>query len=242
MRGTPTAGNTVRLRTVRPFRSVLGGGHRQVMTTTSVDPAALYHVRTGSVDFIDVPELGYFAVDGAGAPEGGDLGAAIQALYGASYAAHFLLKREQGQAPGLAPLEALWWVEDPEQQKLVEAIAAGTATAGGTDRDLWHWRALISQPPGVDADVAGRAIAQVRAKRPTAALDRLRLMSWAEGRCAQLLHIGPYSGEAPSIVRLHSAIAAAGYRPSGHHHEIYLSDPRRTAPERLRTILRQPIE
>jgi hypothetical protein len=212
------------------------------MTTTLVDSAALYRVRKGSVDFIDVPELGYFAVDGAGAPESGDFAAAVQALYGASYAAHFLLKRETGQAPRLGPLEALWWVEDPEQQKLVEAIAAGTATADGTDRDLWHWRALISQPPSVDADLARRAIAQVRAKRPSAALDRLRLTSWTEGRCAQLLHIGPYSDETPSIVRLHSAIAAAGCRPTGRHHEIYLSDPRRTAPEKLRTILRQPIE
>jgi len=212
------------------------------MTTTSVDPAALYRVRKGSIDFIDVPELTYFAVDGAGAPEGGDFAAAIQALYGVSYAAHFLLKKELGHAPGVGPLEALWWVDDPDQHAAVAAIAAGRATAADTDRDMWQWRAMISQPAVVDDQLAQRAIAQFRAKRPSPALDRVRLMAWAEGRCAQMLHIGPYREEAPSIVRLHSAIAAAGLRPRGKHHEIYLGDPRRAAPDKLRTILRQPVE
>jgi hypothetical protein len=204
------------------------------MTTTTFDPTTLYRVRRGSVEFIDVPELRFLAVDGAGAPEAGDFAAATQALYRASYAAHFLLKQEHGQAPGVGPLEALWWVDDPEQRKLVEAIA--------TDRGTWQWRALISQPPGVDANLTIRAIAQTRAKRPSPALDRVRLVTWAEGRCAQLLHIGPYSDEAPSVARLHRAIAAAGFRPRGRHHEIYLGDPRRAEPDKLRTVLRQPIE
>jgi hypothetical protein len=215
---------------------------RGVVTTTSLDPAALYRVRKDRIDFVDVPELGYFAVDGAGAPEAGDFAAAIQALYGVSYAAHFLLRKERGDAPGVAPLEALWWVEDPEQQQMVAAIAAGWASAADTDRDRWHWRAMVHQPDAVDADVAQRAVAQIRAKRPSPALDRVRLVRWAEGRCAQLLHIGPYDEEAPSIVRLHRAIAEAGFRPRGRHHEIYLGDPRRAAPDKLRTILRQPIE
>jgi hypothetical protein len=211
------------------------------MTTTSLDPAALYRVR-GSIEFVDVPDLGYFAVDGAGAPEAGDFAAAIQALYGVSYAAHFLLRKELGNAPAVGPLEALWWVESQEQQRMLAAIAAGWTPPADTDRDGWHWRAMIAQPAAVDADVAQRAIAQIRARRPSPALDRVRLMRWAEGRCAQLLHIGPYNEEAPSIVRLHRAIAEAGFRPRGRHHEIYLGDPRRAAPDRLRTILRQPIE
>jgi hypothetical protein len=211
-------------------------------TIASLDPAPLYHVRRGAVDFVDVPELGYLAVDGTGAPEDGDFAAALQALYGVSYAAHFLLKKERGEATHVGPLEALWWVDDPERQALVEAVAAGTASADEMDRHQWHWRAMILQPSTVDGEIVERAVAQTRAKRDSAALERLRFIRWAEGRCAQTIHIGPYSQETPTIVRLHRAIAAAGCRPRGRHHEIYLSDPRRTTPDRLRTILRQPIE
>jgi hypothetical protein len=212
------------------------------MTTTSFDPATLYRARRGRLEIVDVPELGYFAVDGTGAPERGDFAAAVQALYGTSYAARFLVKQERGEAPGVAPLEALWWVEDPQQRALLAAVAAGTADAAAIDRDRWHWRAMISQPTAVDVDIAERAIAQFRAKQPSPALDRLRFLMWTEGRCAQVLHIGPYGEDDSSIAILHGGIAAAGLRPRGHHHEIYWGDPRRTAAERLRTILRQPIE
>jgi len=111
-----------------------------------------------------------------------------------------------------------------------------------TDRDRWRWQAMIRQPDPIDAETVAAALAQVRAKKPSPGLGRLRYQHWAEGRCAQLLHVGPYAGEAPSIARLHQAIAAAGYRPRGRHHEIYLGDPRRSAPDKLRTILRHPIE
>jgi hypothetical protein len=210
------------------------------MTTTSLDPATLYDVRRGAVDIVDVPELEYFVVDGCGAPEDGDFGAALQALYGVSYTAHFLLK-EQGEATHVGPLEALWWVDDPQQRAVVEAVAAGRASADEMDRSGWHWRAMIRQPSMMDGRLAERAIAQTGARRPSAALERVRFIRWTEGRCAQTLHIGPYSDETPTIVRLHSAIAQAGGRPRGRHHEIYLSDPRRTAPDKLRTIVRQPI-
>lgn len=207
------------------------------MTSAS---AALLKTRPRAIDILDVPALPFLVVDGVGAPDGDEFAAAVQALYGVSYALHFLLKKEEGQAPSVGPLEALWWV-DGDEQALVEAIAAGTATAADTDRSRWHWRALISQPSGVDADLVERAIAQTRAKRPSPALDRLRFEQWAEGRCAQVLHIGPYADESSSIVRLHQGLREAGYVPRGRHHEIYLSDPRRTAPEKVRTILRQPV-
>jgi len=111
-----------------------------------------------------------------------------------------------------------------------------------TDRDRWRWQAMIMQPDPIDADMVATARAQARAKKPVPGLERLRYQRWAEGRCAQLLHVGPYASEEPSIARLHQAIAAAGYRPRGRHHEIYLGDPRRSAPEKLRTILRHPVE
>jgi hypothetical protein len=112
----------------------------------------------------------------------------------------------------------------------------------GANREHWRWQAMIMQPDPIDAEIVVAALAQARAKKPAPGLGRLRYQRWAEGRCAQLLHVGPYAGEGPSIVRLHQAIAAAGYRPRGRHHEIYLSDPRRTAPDNLRTIMRHPVE
>jgi len=187
---------------------------------------ALYKVRKGAVDIIDVPELGYVMVDGLGAPNSDEFADAVQALYAVSYGAHFMLKKRTGEASKVLPLEALWSVGGGRLQ----------------DRDDWQWRAMIAQPDPVDAEIVNRCVEQVRSSKNLPALDRLRYERWAEGRCAQILHVGPYAAESPTIIRLHDALAAAGYRPRGRHHEIYLGDPRRSAPEKLRTILRQPIE
>ena len=206
---------------------------------TSIDE--LYKVRKGAFDIITVPELGYIAVDGRGGPDGPEFADAIQALYSVSYGAHFLVRKQHGQAPRVMPLEALWWVEDAGQQDIVKTVALGMADMADTDRACWRWQAMIMQPEPVDRDTIAQAVSQARAKS-VPALDRLRFGRWEEGPAAQVLHIGPYSDEAPSIVLLHEGITAAGYRPRGRHHEIYLGDPRRSATERLRTILRQPVE
>jgi hypothetical protein len=211
------------------------------MPAATTELATLYRVRKGSVDIIDVPELHYLMVEGAGPPEGGSFASAVQALYSVSYAAHFALKKDQGDAPKVMPLEAQWWVGDPNQQDIVAAVALGQASMLDTDRERWCWRAMIVQPYPIDAATVDRAIRHARDKKDLPALDLLRYERWEEGRCAQLLHVGPYAAEGPSIVRLHEGIAAAGYRPRGRHHEIYLGDPRRSAPEKLRTILRHPV-
>jgi hypothetical protein len=209
------------------------------MTRVVNDIDRLYRVRAGVVDIVDVPELGYAMVDGAGAPTDPDFAAAVQALYSASYGVHFALRKEHGEAPRVRPLEALWWVDDPPFEAGTTG-AAGVFTAGG-DQSRWRWRALIVQPDEVDEELMARCVEQARRDRDLPAIDKLRYVRWAEGRCAQVLHTGPYSEEGPSLVRLHEGIAAAGYLPRGRHHELYLGDPRRSAPERLRTILRQPI-
>lgn len=211
------------------------------MIETDVSAESLLKVRKGAVDIVDVPEFGFVTVTGAGPPGGEEFTAALQALYSVSYGVHFLLKKRDGQAPRVMPLEALWWVDDPDQRDLVTAVALGQATMADTDKDRWLWQAMIMQPEPIDADIVAAALAQARAKKPAPGLDRLSYVRWAEGLSAQLLHVGPYSAEAPSIAALHEAIAAAGYRPRGRHHEIYLGDPRRCAPQRLRTILRHPI-
>jgi hypothetical protein len=210
--------------------------------TTAISFESLLKAGKGTVAMVDVPEFGFVVVIGSGDPGGPEFAGALQALYAVSYGAHFLLRKQRGQAPKVMPLEALWWVDDPDQQDIMAAVALGQATMADTDRDRWRWQAMIMQPDPVDAGIAAAALAQARAKKPSPWLERLRYQRWAEGRCAQLLHIGPYAAEGPSIVRLHQAIATAGYRPRGRHHEIYLGDPRRSAPEKLRTILRQPIE
>ena len=212
------------------------------MTETVISFDSLLKARGGAVEFVDVPGFGFAVVTGTGAPGGTEFTQALQALYAVSYGAHFLLKKQHGQAPKVMPLEALWWIDDPDQQDILAAVAQGRATMADTDRDRWRWQAMIMQPDPVDADMVAAALARARAKKPSPGLERLRYQRWAEGRCAQLLHVGPYAGEGPSIVRLHQAIAAAGYRPRGRHHEIYLGDPRRSAPGKLRTILRHPVE
>jgi hypothetical protein len=212
------------------------------MTETTISFESLLKVRKGAVDFVDVPTLGFAAVIGSGAPGGSEFTQALQALYAVSYGAHFLLKKRRGHAPRVMPLEALWWVDDPHQQDVLAAVAAGQATMADTDRDRWRWQAMIMQPDPVDAEIVAAALAQARERKPVPGLDRLRYIRWAEGRCAQLLHIGPYAEEGPSIARLHQAITAAGYQPRGRHHEIYLGDPRRSAPQSLRTILRHPVQ
>ena len=208
------------------------------------DPALdlLYDGRRGRVDFVDVPDLGFVVVDGTGAPADASFTEAVQALYTVSYGAHFAVKKAAGSAPRVMPLEALWWVEGDDAQRAVEEFAAGVGGLPDPDRGTWRWRALIAQLAPIDAAVVERVVAQARAEKDLPALDALRFEQWTEGPSAQTLHVGPYATEQATIVTLHKAIAERGSTPRGRHHEIYLSDPRRTAPDRIRTILRQPVE
>lgn len=201
----------------------------------------LYKVRKGMVEFVDVPEFGFVIVEGAGAPDGATFAAALQALYSVSYGAHFAVKKARGEAPRVMALEALWWVEGADAPTIMERMARGE-TVDEAERERWRWQAMIMQLPPIDEVVIGQAIVDARAKKPVAALDAVRYLRWTEGPSAQIMHVGPYATEATSIVALHKAIAEHGAHPRGRHHEIYLGDPRTSAPERLRTILRQPIE
>ena len=203
---------------------------------------ALYRVRKGKVVLVDVLELGFLVIDGAGDPSGETFHDAVRALYSVSYGAHFALKKAMGQAPRVMDLEALWWVQGDGAQETMERIAAGAAAMNESDRDQWRWRAMMMQLAPIDADMIEQAIGEAKAKRDIASLSALRYERWAEGLCAQIVHIGPYASEPASIVALHKAIAGLGSTPRGRHHEIYLGDPRTSAPEKLRTILRQPIE
>jgi hypothetical protein len=212
------------------------------MAVTDVSFESLLRARKNKVEIVDIGEYGFVSVPGIGPPGGAEFAQALQALYAVSYGAHFLVRKQHGQAPRVMPLEALWWVDDPDLADAFTAVALGHASATDLKPERWQWQAMIMQPDPIDAELVRAALEQARAKRDSPGLDHLSYVRWAEGRCAQVLHVGPYAAEGPTIARLHAAIAAAGYRPRGRHHEIYLGDPRRSAPERLRTILRHPVD
>jgi hypothetical protein len=202
--------------------------------TEKVDFKSLdaYQARVGEVRTLDVPPLQYLAIDGHGDPNSSEeYAGALAALYPVAYTLKFASRRELGRDYVVMPLEGLWWADD---------MAAFTVAR---DKSRWSWTLLIMTPDWVDDAMRARAVAQVAAKGdPPQRLVDLRLQRLTEGRCVQTLHVGPYDDEGPVLARLHDEVLPAqGLRPTGRHHEIYLSDPRRTAPERLRTILRQPV-
>ena len=188
--------------------------------------------RAGEVAFVHIDPRRVLAVDGDGTPGGPAFQAAIGALYPVAYALHFALRR-RGITARVGPLEGLWW--RPED------LPVGAVQPRQGDPGRWPWTLLIGVPvEATDAEVVA-AIDAARAKRPSPALARLRVVTLFEGDCAEVVHLGPYSAEGPTIVRLHGAIEATGRIAHGRHHEIYLGDPRRSAPERLRTVIRQPV-
>ncbi len=179
---------------------------------------------------IDVPEFSFLMIDGHGDPTvAPSFRKAIEALYTLSYTIKFAIKsRSDGLDYKVMPLEGLWSAQD---------MSAFTAHR----RSEWEWTMMIRQPPEAGTELLERAVEEVRRKKGIPDLDLLRLERLAEGPAVQLMYRGPYSQEGPAIARLHEFIREQGRRPSGRHHEIYLGDPRRAAPEKLRTVLRQPV-
>jgi hypothetical protein len=171
-------------------------------------------------------------VDGRGDPNtAAEYADAVSALYGVAYALKFRSKLELGRDYVVMPLEALWWAED------------WAAFTSARDKSQWSWTAMNLVPDWLTADDVDRAHDAVAERGGASALDRLRFDELAEGRCVQTLHVGSYDDEAPVLDEMHHRfLPREGLRMRGLHHEIYLSDPRRAAPNRLRTILRQPVE
>ncbi|WP_435746431.1 GyrI-like domain-containing protein [Nocardioides sp. SYSU DS0663] len=189
----------------------------------------LYSARQHVCTVVDVPAMSFLVGDGAGDPNtSDDYRAVVSALYVTSYAIRALAVEEVGRKHTVAPLEGLWWAED------LRAFAR-------RDAGEWCWRMMIGQPDWIDADLVARAKERAATKVDASVLDRLLLEELAEGPCVQVLHVGPYDEEGPTIAAMHAFIEDRGLELTGRHHEIYLGDPRRAAPNRLRTILRQPV-
>ncbi|BDZ43132.1 hypothetical protein GCM10025865_24310 [Paraoerskovia sediminicola] len=190
-----------------------------------------FRATRGRFDVVDVPEAQYLMVDGHGDPNTSpDFAAAVGALYPVAYTLKFASRRDLGRDYVVPPMEGLWWAQDMD------------AFTSARDKSRWDWTLMIMAPDWLDRGAFAAATEAVRAKSGPARLDEVRLESLREGRCVQTLHVGSFDGEAEVLARLHHEfVPANGLRMTGTHHEIYLSDPRRTAPERLRTILRQPV-
>ena len=177
---------------------------------------------------VGVPPMPFLAADGAGDPNGPEFAAAVEALFAVSYRLKFALKRETEVDHAVMPLEGLWWADDH-------------ATFAGEDRGAWRRTAMIAQPEAASSALVERATEEAGAKKDLPALPGLRFEVFEEGLSAQVMHLGPFSEEGATIARLEAFIEEQGLTRNGKHHEIYLSDLRRTAPERLRTIIRQPV-
>jgi hypothetical protein len=200
----------------------------------------LYAASAKDFAIVDVPPMRYLAVDGHGDPNtAASYREAVEALFGVAYAVKFASKQALGRDFVVGPLEGLWWSDDH-----------GVFVAG--DKGAWNWTMLIAQPDWIDDDAVAVAVDAVRAKNAkqstdatgaaNPALDLLRLEHLHEGRAVQILHIGSYDDEATTLARLHDEwMPQHGLTFNGPHHEVYLSDARRTSPEKLRTVLRQPV-
>ena len=189
----------------------------------------LYNPSAKQVSIVDVPPMNFLMVDGQGDPNTSQAYQdAVEALFSVSYTLKFIIKKgTQAIDYGVMPLEGLWWAEDMTRFSIDE-------------KSNWLWTAMMMQPEYVTETLVSEAIEQVAKKKEIAAAQ-LRFESFHEGRVAQVMHIGPFSAEKSNVDRIHAAIEAQGCRRSGKHHEIYLSDFRKTAPEKLKTIIRQPM-
>ena len=194
----------------------------------------LYQPSAKTFSIVDVPPLPFLMIDGAGDPNTSqDYRDALEALYGLSYTLKFGVKlgkygKKTVDYPVMA-LEGLWWADD------MRAFSSAR-------KDEWKWTAMIMQPDIITPELVELARADLIEKKNPAAAPKIRLEAYHEGLSAQIMYFGPYADEGPTIQRLHDFIHDSGHQLRGKHHEIYVGDPRRTAPEKLKTVIRQPMQ
>ena len=191
----------------------------------------LYNAPAKNPEIVDVPPMNFLMVNGEGDPNiSVRFKDSVEALFGLSYTLKFMIKKSNMQIDyGVMPLEGLWWADD------MTAFIMNK-------KELWKWTAMIMQPGYVTNDLFIEAQEQLKKKKNNPVLREVKLESFFEGKTAQIMHIGPFSEEGPTIEKLHKHIEANGQKLVGKHHEIYLSDIRRSAPEKWKTIIRQPMK
>jgi hypothetical protein len=195
----------------------------------------LYNPSIKEPSIVDVPEMKFLMIDGEGDPNTSpEYKDAMEALFQVSYKVKFISKKDKSKDYVVMPLEGLWWVDNMGDFSI-------------EDKSSWKWTAMIRRPDFISKRMINDAIEEVKKKKNPAALSKIRFESLQEGQSAQIMHIGPYSEEGPTVAKLHAFIEEKGYKldsinPGEKHHEIYISDMRRTKPERLKTIIRQPVK
>ena len=203
------------------------------MTTTKLDlfkqHAAEYAADAKTPRLVDVSQGCFLSILGQGAPESAAFQDAVGGLYSIAYTIKMTRKFAGRGDYKIAPLEGLWWVDSGEPNITL------------APRDQWRWQLLIRTPTVISAKDMEAAREKLRRKKKPPAFEQVTLERWAEGPCVQMLHLGPYSEERATIERLLAFATEQKRKPRGRHHEIYLSDPRRTKPAKLRTILRLPV-
>lgn len=191
----------------------------------------LYTASAERPALVQVPPLNYLIIDGTGDPNTSSAYQhAVQALFGMAYTIKFAIKKSPAAVDyGVMPLEGLWWMDDMRQFSVAR-------------KDDWKWTLMIMQPTIVTQEIVETHRSELARKKDLPSLSSVKFDAFDEGRAAQILHIGPFSEEGPTIEKLHRFIEANGFELSGKHHEIYLSDVRRAAPAKWKTIIRQPCE
>ena len=190
-----------------------------------------FRAKRGEFEVLRLPQLRYLMIDGSGDPNTApEYAEALEALYPVAYKLKFASSRQLGRDYVVPPLEGLWWADDMR------------SFTTGRDKSRWSWTMMLMVPEWIERPMFEAALAQAGTKQPPSRLGDVRLEALSEGLCVQTLHVGTFDDEGPVLDRMHREfIPQQGLRMTGKHHEIYLSDPRRTAPEKLRTILRQPV-
>jgi hypothetical protein len=191
----------------------------------------LYDSSIQEISWVEVPSMNFVMIDGSGDPNTSmEYREAIEALYSISYTIKFTVKKEQGIDYGVMPLEGLWWADD-------------MTLFSDAKKDIWKWTSMIMQPEIVSEVLFNKAVELAEKKKRLPAFKKARFQSFQEGLSAQIMFIGPFSDEGPAIEKVHRFITDKDYTFDGinqKHHEIYLSDFRKTAPEKFKTIIRQP--
>ncbi|HPN39491.1 MAG TPA: GyrI-like domain-containing protein [Melioribacteraceae bacterium] len=194
------------------------------------DYKILFCASVKDVTFVGIPAFNFLMIDGIGDPNSQNFQNSVAALYSIAYSIKFSCKKNPQLFDfTVPPLEGLWYFEENSDYLKVA-------------REKWQWTLLIMMPEFVTSEIFEKAKTEVSKKKENELVDNVRFELFDEGACAQIMHIGSYATEEPTVEKLHKTIKKAGYKLSGKHHEIYLSDPRKTAPEKLKTIIRQPIE